>query len=126
MIVRCTVPEAWGWNNYGAKGISVSDEWQDFSNFVRDMGERPNGTTIDRIDGNKGYELGNCRWASSRTQALNRKSVKTVLFDGKETSVYEVSRELNISYYRLLKAHQLGISPAAYLVSKFTSSKVAA
>jgi hypothetical protein len=53
--------------------IQVCPEWLSFDNFLRDMGDRPSGFSIDRIDGSKGYSKENCRWADSTTQAVNRK-----------------------------------------------------
>lgn len=57
--------------SYLAKGIKVCDRWSTFENFLADMGERPEGTSIDRIDNNLGYEPGNCRWATLEVQVLN-------------------------------------------------------
>lgn len=74
MKTRCYNENHEGYYWYGAKGIKVCDRWlQSFWNFVEDMGERPKGTTLDRIKGNKGYEPGNCRWATPKEQAQNRK-----------------------------------------------------
>ncbi len=61
---------------YGAKGVTYCDSWGDFEQFYADMGERPEGTSLDRIDGSKGYSPENCRWATPREQALNRKTTK--------------------------------------------------
>lgn len=56
--------------------VGLCERWQEFSNFLMDMGERPNGTSIDRIDSSKGYEPGNCRWATKSEQTRNRKTTK--------------------------------------------------
>lgn len=58
---------------YGGAGITFSPKWMSFESFLADMGERPPGTTLDRIDGAKGYEPGNCRWATPAEQSRNRK-----------------------------------------------------
>jgi len=60
------------------KNISICERWSSFDNFMEDMGERPAGTTIDRIDGTKDYEPGNCRWADWHTQENNKASLRKV------------------------------------------------
>ena len=76
MIQRCTNPKNNRYKNYGEKGIKVCKEWEDFKNFYKDMGPRPNGKTLDRIDVNGNYELQNCRWADKFEQARNKTNTK--------------------------------------------------
>lgn len=64
---------------YGGRGITVCDEWIDFKNFFKDMGES-NGLSLDRIDNNKGYSKENCRWTTKKEQARNMRT--NVIYDG--------------------------------------------
>ncbi len=71
---RCNNPNNSRYKYYGGKGIIVCDRWANsFQNFIADMGDRPDGKTLDRVNGNGNYELSNCRWATHSEQGLNRK-----------------------------------------------------
>jgi hypothetical protein len=67
--------------------------WMCYRNFYEDMGERPDGTTLDRIDVNKGYFKENCRWADSATQARNRRSTRLLTIDGVTKCVTDWERD---------------------------------
>lgn len=71
---RCTNQNHKSYNNYGGRGIKVCERWMDFRNFLKDMGERPEGMSIDRIDVNGDYEPGNCRWATAKQQSSNKRN----------------------------------------------------
>lgn len=73
MIARCKYEKSNSYHNYGGRGISVCERWRSFENFLADMGERPEGMTLDRKDPNKDYSPGNCRWASQTIQSVNKR-----------------------------------------------------
>jgi hypothetical protein len=78
MIQRCTNPKAKGYANYGGRGIKVCERWRhSLQDFYDDMGARPKGMTIHRVDLDGDYEPGNCKWATSHEQALRKRLPKT-------------------------------------------------
>lgn len=70
---RCYSRVCNGYKNYGGRGIFVCERWHSFVNFYKDMGERPDGLTLERIDNNKEYSLSNCKWATRTEQSRNQK-----------------------------------------------------
>jgi len=101
MRSRCMNPHDVSFCRYGARGVTVCDEWRRFAAFLMDMGVRPAGKTIDRVDGSKGYCKANCRWATKEEQTLNRKLVPrrnsiVLELNGKRQGVPAWTRELNL------------------------------
>lgn len=80
MIQRCTNPKHSHYEFYGGRGVKVNDRWvgkEGFTNFLKDMGERPDGMTLDRVDVNGDYSPENCRWATPTQQSRNTRVYKT-------------------------------------------------
>lgn len=97
MFTRCRNPRERGFANYGGRGIEVCERWHSFEKFAADMGERPPGTTIDRIDNNKGYSPDNCRWANRMTQGANRRMCFRIRHQGEIISAAELARRAGYS-----------------------------
>lgn len=96
---RCTNPKATGYAQYGARGISVCERWvNSFENFLVDMGERPAGTTLDRIDVNGNYAQDNCRWASLKVQNFNKRNTRLIEFQGIRKPLAEWAEEKGLAY----------------------------
>lgn len=89
MKARCKNKDLPRYKKYGATGITYQDDWELFSCFLRDMGERPKDATLDRIDNTKGYTKENCRWANKVTQNNNRSVCKKVTINGITRNVSE-------------------------------------
>jgi hypothetical protein len=119
MMARCYTKSATGFENYGGRGISVCERWHDFAAFLADMGEVPEGMSLDREKSDGNYELSNCRWATRQTQNENRRSVVWLEVDGVKLTAVGWGRRLGVSAatvrYRLKHwtlRQALGFDPA--------------
>lgn len=119
IIQRTTNSNHPQYHYWGGRGITVSDDWKDFQNFYRDMGNRPSPKhSIDRIDNNKGYEKGNCRWATGREQNLNTRRTHNITYNGVTMSMIEWAEALDIKYITLCSRINKGWSLDKALVNK--------
>jgi hypothetical protein len=101
MLSRCENPNREAYVNYGGRGISVCEEWKVFERFLADMGEAPEKYTIDRIDNDKGYDHGNCKWSTRKDQARNRRSNHLIVHNGRTQCLSAWAEEFNIPVDRL-------------------------
>lgn len=97
MKARCFNPKNRGYRHYGGRGIRVCKRWMKFENFLADMGERPAGLQIDRIDNDGNYEPGNCRWATPLENALNTRWSRRYTFKGKTNNISGWARMMGIT-----------------------------
>ena len=102
MIQRCSNASLKSYKNYGGRGISVCDEWTKFEKFYADMGIKPNGCSIDRIDVNGNYNQLNCRWSTMKQQNRNRRNNRLIEFNGETMCVNEWAESLGINKRTLL------------------------
>jgi hypothetical protein len=100
---RCYNPKAPYYEIYGGRGITVCQRWLDaFVNFLDDMGPKPFAeATIDRIDGNSGYEKDNCRWATKLEQSQNSRKVRMITYNGETRCLRDWARKLGITHSTL-------------------------
>lgn len=111
MRSRCKNKNNPAYKRYGAAGIDVCERWDEFENFLRDMGNCPtDGHSIDRIDGNLGYFKENCRWATSKEQARNRSSQPRITFNGVTKTPVEWAEETGLHRKTIMRRIRRGAS----------------
>jgi hypothetical protein len=94
MRLRCNNPNHQAYKRYAGMGIKICGCWSSFEKFLADMGERPDGTTLDRVNNDGDYEPENCRWATWSEQNKNRRDNRFIEFAGKRLTLPEWGREL--------------------------------
>jgi len=108
MLLRCLDSKNQVYKNYGGRGITICHRWMDFRNFLEDMGGRPLGLTLERVDVNGNYEPSNCRWATKRDQARNTRSNKYAMFDGRPMLLADIARLVGVSASAISKRAAAG------------------
>lgn len=99
---RCFNKNDHAYVDYGGRGITMCERWKDsFDNFLSDMGERPKGKSLDRIDNNKGYFPDNCRWATQKQQCNNKRNNTKLTFNGELLTITEWSARTGINKHTL-------------------------
>lgn len=94
---RCYNPNYPMFRHYGGRGITVCDRWLDnFENFYNDMGAKPKGYSLDRVDNNGNYTPENCRWATNAEQAKNKQATRYYTFKGKRMVATEIAKEIGM------------------------------
>ncbi len=101
MRSRCRYPSQVGYKNYGGKGITWCERWDSFENFLADMGECPPRLSIHRLDNDKGYEPGNCIWATRKEQARKTSQNSIHTFNGITACVAELCERFGANYRRV-------------------------
>jgi uncharacterized protein YggL (DUF469 family) len=99
MKARCLNPNNPNYADYGGRGIQICNQWiSNFNQFVVDMGEKPVGYSIDRIDNNGNYNPQNCKWSSKKEQQRNRRVTKHITIEGVTYFVCELAEKYKFKY----------------------------
>jgi hypothetical protein len=123
MHQRCKNPTYDKYDYYGGRGISICERWNCFENFLEDMGERPEGLTLDRIDTDGNYEKSNCRWATIDEQLENRKNTVFLLVNDVVMSLKQLANFIGVTRERLYNYIYRGYTPQE-AVAKLSSNPI--
>lgn len=108
IIQRCTNPKSKSYHNYGGRGIFVCNEWLDFKGFYKDMGDPPDGTSVERINNEDGYYKNNCRWATKPEQNNNKRCNLFFEVNGERLSLKQWADRLGVNYFTLHARYKRG------------------
>lgn len=108
MRKRCADANHEHFKHYGGRGLDICDRWSDFLLFKADMGERPDGMSLERVDNSKGYSPDNCRWATHVEQCSNRRSNVIVQWCGETHTLKQWAEILGIPYKTLWMRRKSG------------------
>lgn len=111
MKTRCFNPNSQQYYNYGARGITVCKRWLKFENFHADMGDKPDGMSLERINNDGNYEPGNCRWATAKEQQANTRLTVRVTINGETSSLSEWCRRYGLKFHRVWRRIEAGMDP---------------
>jgi len=111
MLSRCNNPKNKAYSNYGERGIQVCDSWQSFEVFLSDMGERPEGLTLERDDNNANYSKENCRWASRQDQQSNTRRTVRITANDVTRTLAEWASVTGLSCTTIAYRLRKGVSP---------------
>lgn len=111
MRQRITSPTAGSYNYYGGRGIKCAERWSSYENFLEDMGECPEGLSLDRIDVNGNYEPGNCRWVTHKEQCQNKTNSRFITVDGETLTISIWSDRTGLSFRTIASRLRLGWPP---------------
>lgn len=97
MRSRCNRPNDDAYENYGGRGIKICERWEDFNNFYADMGDRPPGAGIDRINNDGDYEPSNCKWSTHKEQSNNRRVSALFAYQGRTQTLQQWADEYGLA-----------------------------
>jgi hypothetical protein len=118
MIQRTCNPNCPMYPRYGGAGIGVCESWQNFEGFLSDMGQAPDGLTLERVDNSKGYGQDNCKWATYAEQNRNKSSSKLLTLNGKTQAAVDWMAELNLTHDQIYKRIRRGWNDEEVLLGR--------
>lgn len=123
MKKRCNNPNSSNYHLYGARGVTYDPRWEKFENFLEDMGERPKGMTLGRIDNEKGYFKENCAWETIEQQNNNKQNSRLITFEEQTMSIAQWAKKLGIHRNNILRRLDAGWSIEKTLTTPIRKKK---